>query len=74
VKNIPGLSINLIDSITVKNREDMIVHLRGGVNEAIETKDGGKTWEHVNYHGRHYGSCSVDFITYNNGRSWAKQN
>lgn len=73
VRNIPNLSINLIDKVVVKdNRKDITIYLRGGVNKAIETRDKGRTWEYVIYHGRHYGSRSVKYTTQNNGDTWTK--
>jgi Tol biopolymer transport system component len=74
VNNMPTLAIALIDSVAVNDSQSISVKLRGWVNEAIETEDGGKTWELINYHGKYYGSKTASLRTYDGGRTWQKLN
>lgn len=72
VDNIPTLAIALVDSVTVNDAQSISVKLRGWVNEVIETRDGGRTWELINYHGRCYGSKTASLRTQDGGRTWQK--
>jgi len=72
VRNMPLFEILIIEDIEIRSSEKLIVRLRGGINEAIETVDGGCNWEYVLYHGRHYGLRTVRMRTQNHGQTWQK--
>ena len=70
LNNMPGLSWWLVDELKIINKQKIIVFARGSFNQAIETEDGGKTWELVSYHGRYYGSRCVKLRTQDGGKTW----
>ena len=70
VANLPGFFIKIIKGFSAENRFNVSVRLRGAVNCAIETRNGGIVWEYVVYHGRHYGSRTIKFRSADQGRTW----
>jgi hypothetical protein len=70
IGNMPGMRIWWIDDLIVENDKEMVIKAVGGVNESIVTKDGGKTWELIHYHGRYYGSVEGVLRTYDGGETW----
>lgn len=70
IKNVPVFEIWVIDKISVQDRQNMSIRLRGATNDLIETSDGGQTWEYVLYHTSHYGSRKVKMKTRDCGQTW----
>lgn len=68
--NMPGVSIWFVESFEAEDAQNILVYAMGHVNQAIQTVDGGETWELVVYHGRYYGSKTGNLRTYNGGESW----
>jgi photosystem II stability/assembly factor-like uncharacterized protein len=72
VCNMPLFEILIIEDIEIKSPKEIVVRLRGGIGEAIETIDGGRSWGYVIYHGQRYGSRAVKLRTQNQGQAWQK--
>jgi hypothetical protein len=76
IHSIPNLSFNWIKGIDVKSENNISIKLEAD-SRLVETNNGGRTWEYVNYQGRGYGSSRVNirkpqFISHDEGRSWEK--
>jgi len=57
-----------IEFLIIKSKNCLVVPSRVGAN--LETSDGGRTWERIVYHGRHYGSRDVKSRSSDGGRTW----